>query len=142
MSKDKLKEEFKRLAKKDQKELIQEYMTHENFSTDDDDHEIHSKNPINIDKAALIGDKYGNSPLSLAIEEGNILQVRDMYKVTEELTNADLLKKIALDMMNTNVQEHYSLTQDVFSRVYSEAKYQLDLLGEDTTEVIDAYNLD
>jgi len=117
----------------------------ENMTTDTSSNE-HSpkarKLPI-INKEALVADKYGNTPLSLAIEEGNIEQVRELYKIQkEELGDTELLKKIAIDMMNSSIQEHYNLTQDIFSRVYSEAKYQLDLLGEDTTEVIDAYNLD
>jgi len=144
MSKDKLKEEFKQLPKKDQKELIQEYITHEQFSTDDDsEREIHySKNLINIDKEALIGDKYGNSALSLAIEEGDIEQVRKIFVVKKDLSDADLLRTIAVDMMDKNIQKEYGLSQDIVSVVYSEAKYQLKVMGEDIDSVIDAYDLD
>ena len=94
-----------------------------------------------INKNYLIPDKYGNTSLSLAIEEGNIQKVRQMYS-PPNYTDSDieLLKRIAIDMMNHNIQEQYGLSWDIFSRIYSEAKYQLDLQGEDTTDVIDVYN--
>ena len=137
MSKDKLKEEFKQLPKKDQKELIQEYIAHEQFSTDDDsDREIH------IDIKSLVGDKYGNSALSLAIEEGNIEQIRKIFVIKKDLSDADLLRTIAVDMMDRNIQKEYGLSRDVVSAVYSEAKYQLKVMGEDIDSVIDAYDLD
>lgn len=44
-------------------------------------------------------------------------------------------------MMNHDIQRQYNLSKDVISRIYSEAKYQLDLLGEDITEVINAFIL-
>lgn len=95
-----------------------------------------------IKEEALVADEYGHTPLSTAIEEGNIRQVREMYGAEETLNDADLLRTIAVAMMNSNVQEEYNLSRDIFSTVYSEAKYQLKLMGEDINAVIDAYNLD
>lgn len=41
--------------------------------------------------------------------------------------------------MNPTIQKQYDLSKDIYSKIYSEAKYQLDLLGEDIIEVIDAF---
>jgi len=92
---------------------------------------------MSVKKDYLIPDKYGNTPLSIAIEEGNIEKIRQIYNSQEPYT--ELLKRIAIDIMQPNIQRQYNLSKDVISRIYSEAKYQLDLLGEDTTEVIDAF---
>ena len=89
-----------------------------------------------MNKEHLVTDKYGNTPLSLAIEAGDMEKVRQMYSAHTG-GDADLLKRIAVDSMNPSIQEH--LSWDARSRIYSEAKYRLDLLGEDTTDVIDAY---
>lgn len=94
---------------------------------------------MSINKKHLIADKYGNTPLSLAIEEGNIEKIREMCEMKNKYSDAELLKKIAIDILSYSNKE-YGLHQDIFSRIYSEAKYQLDLLGEDITEVINAYN--
>ena len=95
---------------------------------------------VKIKKDDLLPDKYGNTPLSLSIEEGNIEKIRQIYNTPHKTyTDTELLKKIAIDMMNHDIQRQYNLSKDVISRIYSEAKYQLDLLGEDTTEVIDAF---
>ena len=90
-----------------------------------------------INKNDLIPDKYGNTNLSLAIEEANIEKIRQICNSQETYT--ELLKRISIDIMQPTIQKQYELSKDVFSRIYSEAKYQLDLLGEDTTEVIDAF---
>lgn len=94
---------------------------------------------VKINKDNLIPDKYGNTLLSLSIEEGNIEKIRQIYNTKETFSHTELLKKIAIDIMDPTIQKVYDLSRDVFSRIYSEAKYQLDLLGEDTTEVIDAF---
>ena len=94
---------------------------------------------VKINKDDLIPDKYGNTLLSLSIEEGNIEKIRQIYNTKETFSHTELLKKIAIDIMDPTIQRHYNLSKDVISRIYSEAKYQLDLLGEDTTEVIDAF---
>lgn len=93
---------------------------------------------LSIKKDDLIADKYGNAPLSLAIEKGNIEKIRQIYD-TQTYTNLELLKKIAIDIMNPTIQKQYDLSKDIYLKIYSEAKYQLDLLGEDITEVIDAF---
>lgn len=93
-----------------------------------------------INEEALNGDKYGNTPLSIAMEEGNIEKVRQMYSVEKSLSDADLLRAIAIDVTHNEVRENYNISKDVALTIYSEAKYQLDLMGEDTSEVVDAYN--
>lgn len=94
---------------------------------------------LSIKKDDLIADKYGNTPLSLAIEKGNIEIIRQIYDTQKTYTHIELLKKIAIDIMNPTIQKQYDLSKDIYSKIYSEAKYQLDLLGEDITEVIDAF---
>ena len=118
------------------------------MSTDEEGHSPKNKF-LQIDKEkelpvikeeALKGDKYGNTPLSIAMEEGNIEQVRQMYSVERSLSGADLLRVIAIDVTDNKVRENYNISKDVALTIYSEAKYQLDLMGEDTSEVVDAYN--
>ena len=64
-----------------------------------------------------------------------------MYTVQDGCSDAELLKKIALDSMDKNFQTEYSLSQDIIFNVYSGAKWQLKFMGEDIEEVIDAYDL-
>lgn len=118
------------------------------MSTDDEGHSpknkvlqvIKEKELPVIKEGSLKGDKYGNTPLSLAIEEGNIEQVKQMFFVESILSNAELLKIIALDMTTKEVQDEYNILQEVASTIYAEAKYQLDLMGEETIEIVNAYN--
>jgi len=92
-----------------------------------------------IKKEDIIPDKYGNTLLSIAIEKGKLDKIREIYYPQNIYTDTELLKRIAIDMMNPIIQKQYDLSKDVYSRIYSEAKYQLDLLGEDTTEIIDIF---
>jgi|APGre2960657423_1045063.scaffolds.fasta_scaffold14024_2 hypothetical protein len=163
-SKDTIRKEFKQLSKKDQEELLKEYNKH--FSTDDDsdpsskeyspkkdesiqvtseiiEQDISSYlNSIEKLKQYFIGDKYNNSPLSRAIEEGKISQVREMYPIKESLSDAKLLQKIAIDITHDTAQENYHISKDVALRIFSEVEHQLNLMGEDTTEVVEAYNFE
>jgi len=152
--KDKIIEEIKSLKldnPSDFKELKKELkVAFTDRSTDDESHSpknqfsqnIKEKELPIINEGALKGDEYGHTPLSTAIEEGNIEQVRKMYSVEKSLSDADLLRAIAVDMMDSDVQAKYDLSRDIISTVYSEAKYQLKVMGEDIDAVIDAYNLD
>jgi aromatic ring-opening dioxygenase LigB subunit len=65
-----------------------------------------------------------------------------MYSVEESLSDADLLRAIAIDVTHNEVRENYNISKDVALTIYSEAKYQLNLMGEDTSEVVDAYNFE
>jgi hypothetical protein len=96
------------------------------------------KLPIN--KKHLIADEYDNTPLSLAIEEGNVEKVRQMYSIEKPLSDADLLRAIAIDITHNEVRESYNISKDIALTIYSEVKHQLNLMGEDTSEVVDAYN--
>lgn len=147
-NKDEILEEIKVLKEKNLSEFKELKTEVEHISTDEgSDHHSPKKNspkkemPV-IKESALEADEYGHTPLSTAIEEGNIGQVRDMYSVTKNLNDADLLRTIAIDMMDKTVQQEYELTRDIVSTIYSEAKYQLKVMGEDIDMVIDAYNLD
>jgi hypothetical protein len=156
-SKDIIRKEFKQLPKKDQEELLKEYNAH--FSTDEDsDHSSREYSPKkdesiqvtseiieqDIDKLKqyFIGDKYNNSKLSLAIEEGRIDQVKEMYPIKTSLSDAEFLQKIAIDVTYNKVQETYNISKDVALRIFSEVEQQLNLMGEDTTEVVEAYNFE
>ena len=88
-------------------------------------------------KEDVMPDKYGNTPLSISIEEGSIEKIRQIYN--QQKTYTESLKRIAIDIMDPIIQKVYGLSRDVFFRIYSETKYQLDLVGEDTTEVINAF---
>jgi hypothetical protein len=119
-------------------------------STDDEGHSpknqfsqnIQEKELLTINEEALKGDKYGNTPLSLAIEEGNIEKVREIYVIGKSLSDADLLRAIAIDVTSHDIQETYNINEGVALRIYSEARDQLNLMGEDTSTIVDAYNFE
>ena len=119
-------------------------------STDDEGHSpknqfsqnIKEKELLTINEEALKGDKYGNTPLSLAIEEGNIEKVREIYVIGKSLSDADLLRAIAIDVTSHDIQETYNINEGVALRIYSEARDQLNLMGEDTSTIVDAYNFE
>ena len=94
-----------------------------------------------IDKRALKADEAGNCGLSLAIEECKFHTIRELYKTQKKLSDADLLRKIAFDMTNSDVQAKYGLSKNVTSHIYSEARDQLIYMGEDVDSVIDACNI-
>lgn len=136
--------EFKELKKEIKVALV-------DMSTDDEGH--HSpqnkflqslkerKLPV-IDEEALKGDEWGNCDLSIAIEDGNIKKVREIYKTADSLNDADLLRSIAIDVTQSEVREFFQMSRDTALTIYSEAKYQLNLMGEDTSEVVESYNFE
>lgn len=120
------------------------------LSTDDDEYvvknkllpSIQEKEVIEVKEGALKADKYGNTPLSLAIEDGNISVAREMYPLDKGLSVAEFFKRIALDMTSPELQNEYKITPNVALNIYSESKYQLNLMGEDTSEIVEAYNFE
>ena len=88
-------------------------------------------------KKYFIGDKHGNSPLSLAIEEENIKQIKEIYPISEELSNTELLAYIARDINDKEIRESYGITDDVAKRAYGEINDWFHLHGEDTTELVE-----
>ena len=120
------------------------------MSTDEEGHSpknqfsqnIKAKELPIIHEEALNGDKYGNTSLSLAIEEGNLEKVREIYVVDKSLSDADLLREIAIDITSHDMQETYNINEGVALRIYSEARDQLNLMGEDTSTIVDAYNFE
>lgn len=92
-----------------------------------------------IDKEALKGDKWGHCKLSYAIEDGDIKLIEQMYQLQEKLSDADLLKRIAIDLMNKSIQSHYEIDEKVVSEIYSGIEYQLRLIGEDISDVMDVH---
>lgn len=135
--KEKVKADFKKLPKQDKTELIKEYYAQDNTSTDDESH--NNDVILNISKDALNGDKWGNCKLSEAIEKGDINEVRNLCSPLTELNDTDMLRILAFDMMNNNLS--LALNISVRESVYSEAKHQLELMGEDVSDVIEAYNI-
>jgi hypothetical protein len=150
-----LKEEIKILKEnnpsgfQDVKKKIKVALT--DVSTDDEGHHspkneflqnVEEKVLPVIDKEALKGDEWGNCDLSNAIEDGNIKKVREIYKTTEDLNDADLLRSIAIDVTHSEVREFFKMSRDTALTIYSEAKYQLNLMGEDTSEVVESYNFE
>lgn len=128
------------------KEIQDTVMTHD-ISTDDEHTPrthflptIQEKHLPNIKPEVLKTDNYGNSLLSVAIEEGNMDEIKKMYIADNNISDAELLKKIAIDIMDPDVQAEYNVSDDTASVIYSEAKYQLKLMGEDISEIIDVYH--
>jgi len=94
---------------------------------------------MKIKQECLQGDKYGNSQFSHAIEEGKIKQVREYVINTDrELSDIEFLKYIAIEIS----KNHKEIDQNIALRIYSEAKDYLNLIGEDISDVIEAYNFD
>lgn len=135
--KEKIRSDFKKISRQGQKELIQEYDIHDNTSTgDESDHYIIR---LNIKEESLQGDKWGNCELSKTIEKGDICKVKNLCVPSTELNDIDILRKLAFDMMNNTISLGFSTP--VRESVYSEAKHQLELMGEDVSDLIEAYHI-
>src|SRR5574343_378971 len=145
-NKDEILKEIKVLKESNPSEFKELKIEVEHLSTDEDsDHHSPKKSsPKNempvIKESALEADEYGHTPLSTAIEEGNIEQVRTMYSITKTLTDADLLRTVAIDMMDKDVQNLYYIDEDVVFEICSGVEYQLRLMGESTEDIISIYN--
>lgn len=130
------------------KELKQEFKNTLAYQSTDDEGHSHKEDSFEKDKkeipiikeSALKGDKWGNSELSYAIENDEIDRIKEIYNVSNEINKSSLFKMIALDMTDKAVQDQYHIELNVASTIYSEAKYQLDLMGEETIELVEAYN--
>ena len=94
------------------------------------------KNP----KTTLHEDKYHNTDLSLAIEVGNFTKIRDLYNINTQISDAEILKQIALKAHNDELASQFDVSHDGELRIYYEAKDQLNLMGEDISELIDNTN--
>lgn len=92
-------------------------------------------------KQYFIGDKHGNSPLSLAIEEGNIKQIKEIYPISEELSDTELLAHVARDINDKTIRESYGITDEVAKRAYGEINDWFHIHGEDTTELVESCTL-
>ena len=85
---------------------------------------------FNYPKDQLVGDKWGNSKLSLAMEQHNFDAVKEICSVKGMLSDSELLQKIAMDMKSSEIKNQFSIDDEVASTLYSEARDQLTLLGE------------
>lgn len=93
----------------------------------------------NFQKQYFTADKYSNSAVSLAIEEGDIAKLKEIYPFTELEKNfdtANLYRTVAEDM---TIKQN-NIDEVAAKRIYAEALHQLTLLGEDISDIVDLYD--
>jgi hypothetical protein len=138
--KDKLIEEINSLSQ-EKMTKVQEFI--ETLSTD---HSHHNSNENSFEKDIVAQDyfkpldKYGNCQLSLAMEEKKFQGIKDAFNL-KNLSDTEMLKEFAFKMCNETYRDELNITHEVAVSVFGEVNHQLELIGENTTDIIEAYNL-
>lgn len=90
---------------------------------------------------ALKADQYGDTPLSETIEDGDIEEVKKLIMAKDlPMTDAELLTNIGIAVTNAEIRDKLGIDKKTASNIFNGSLYQLTLLGEDISELMDAYN--
>ncbi|XVN40511.1 MAG: hypothetical protein RCO49_06845 [Rickettsia endosymbiont of Argas persicus] len=87
----------------------------------------------------LKGDEYGNSILSLEMEEKNFSNIKNIFNL-ENLSDEEMLRELTSNMCNKSYREQFNIDLETARRIFVEATDKLLLSGEDITDLIEHYN--
>ena len=91
---------------------------------------------------ALKADQYGDTPLSETIEDGNIEKVKELIGAKDSpLTDAELLTNIGIAVTDEKIREKLGIDKKTAANIFDGSLYQLTLLGEDISELMDSYTI-
>lgn len=90
-----------------------------------------------MSKKNLHEDKYHNTDLSYAIEEGKFEQIKTLLDIQGDISYPDLLKLVGMRAHKNELEKDFIVSKEAQQRIFYEAKDQLDLLGEDSSDLSD-----
>lgn len=91
--------------------------------------------------SALKADRYGDTPLSETIKDGDIEKVKELIGAKDlRLTDAELLTNIGIAVTDAKIRDKLGIDKKTASNIFNGSHHQLTLLGEDTTDIMNAYN--
>jgi len=133
------------------KELKQEFKNALAYqSTDDEDHS-HKEDSFEKDNQKIETDlfaeyfeaidKYGNCGLSIDLQTKNFNEIKEAFNL-KSLSDSEMLKKFAFSMCSKDYITTNSIDQNVATTVFGEARDQLELMGEDITDILQSYSFD
>ena len=85
------------------------------------------------------GDKHGTSKLLIDLVEKDFDDINN-HLGFKGLSNTKVLHTLAINMCDVNYKSLYNIEDNVALNIYGEAKIQLEVMGEDVTEIIESYN--
>jgi hypothetical protein len=91
---------------------------------------------------ALEADQYGDTPLSEAIEDGDIEKVKELIGAKDSpLTDAKLLANIGIAVTDAEIRDKLGIDKKTAANIFDGSLDQLTLLGEDISELMDSYTI-
>lgn len=91
---------------------------------------------------ALRANQYGDTPLSETLEDGDIEEVKKLIMAKDSpLTDAELLTNIGIAVTDAEIRDKLGIDKKTASNIFNGSLYQLTLLGEDISELMDSYTI-
>lgn len=91
--------------------------------------------------SALRADQYGDTPLSETLEDGDIEEVKKLIMAKDSpLTDAELLTNIGIAVTDAEIRDKLGIDKKTAANIFNGSHHHLTLLGEDTTDLMKAYN--
>lgn len=132
---------------KEYKELKQEFRKTLTYQSTDDEGHSHKDDSFEKDNQkinfSLIKekfkpiDKWNNSEISNLLEQEKFNELKKLLNLQIDYNSTNLLKQLASNMTYPNFLDQYGITENVSLRIFSEARDQLNLLGENITDSLD-----
>lgn len=82
-------------------------------------------------------DKWNNSDVSFLLEEEKFSELKELFNLPKEYNNVTLLKQLALQMIDPVFLKECEVLPSISLRIFSEARDQLNLIGENITDEFD-----
>lgn len=129
------------------KELKQEFKNALAYQSTDDEGHSHKEDSFEKDNQKINFspikekfkpiDEWNNSTISNLLEQEKFNELKNLLNLQSDYNSTNLLKQLASNMTDPNFLDQYGITANVSLRIFSEARDQLNLLGENITDSID-----
>lgn len=112
--------------------------THKDDSFEKDNQKIHTDLFTEYFEAI---DKYGKCGLSIDLQTKNFNEIKEAFNC-KNLSDSEILKKFAFSMCSKEYITTNNIDQNVVTTIFGEARDQLELMGEDITDILESYSFD
>lgn len=90
-----------------------------------------------MSKKNIHEDKYHNTDLSIAVENNDIKILKSLLEFDDQLNAVEILKSLAIQAYKDELLEKFEITRDAELKIYYEVKDQLDLIGQDISQLLE-----
>jgi hypothetical protein len=132
---------------KEYKELKQEFKNTLAYQSTDDEGRSHKEDSFEKENQKINFspikekfkpiDKWNNSEISNLLEQEKFNELKELLDLHTDYNNTNLLKQLASNMTDASFLDQYGITENVSLRIFSEARDQLNLIGENITDSLD-----